>query len=112
MDAITIFGLCSATVMVAAYALERRSHWFIVLFAASCVAMAVYAFMGGNWVFGILELVWYMVAMQRWIADPQSGPGRRARARHWRTSPVRPSTTYRRGYPDTGNGRAAITLTQ
>ena len=34
MDVLTAFGLFSVTTMVACYAFEDRSHWFILGFAA------------------------------------------------------------------------------
>ena len=35
MDALTLFGLFAVTAMLVSYALEDRSHWFVLLFAAS-----------------------------------------------------------------------------
>jgi hypothetical protein len=35
MDALTLFGLFAVTAMLVCYALEDRSHWFVLLFAAS-----------------------------------------------------------------------------
>ena len=37
MDKLTIFGLFAVTAMLVTYALEKRSHWFILAFAGSCV---------------------------------------------------------------------------
>ena len=36
MDALTGFGLFAVTAMLVCYALERRSPWFILGFAAAC----------------------------------------------------------------------------
>jgi len=33
MDALTAFGLLAVTAMLVCYALESRSHWFILAFA-------------------------------------------------------------------------------
>ena len=33
MDALSLFGLFAVTAMLVAYALEERSHWFILAFA-------------------------------------------------------------------------------
>lgn len=70
MDTLTAFGTSSASVMVAAYALEARSHWDTLLFALACVASSTYAFLAGSPVFGALELIWYFIAMRRWVARP------------------------------------------
>ena len=37
MNKLTIFGLFAVTAMLVTYALEKRSHWFILAFAGSCV---------------------------------------------------------------------------
>ena len=36
MDELTAFGLFAVTAMLVCYALEDRSHWFILAFAGSC----------------------------------------------------------------------------
>jgi hypothetical protein len=35
MNALTLFGLFAVTAMLITYALEARSHWFILAFAGS-----------------------------------------------------------------------------
>ena len=66
MDRLTIFGLFSVTAMLIFYALEHRSHWFILAFAVSCVLGSIYGFLQGAWPFGLVELVWSIVALKRW----------------------------------------------
>ena len=36
MDRLTLFGLFAVSAMLLSYALEERSHWFILAFAAAC----------------------------------------------------------------------------
>lgn len=72
MSALTLFGLFTVTAMVVLYALERRSHWFILAFAGSCALAAVYGFLQGAWPFGIGEGVWTVVAMRRWWGEGQT----------------------------------------
>lgn len=67
MDALTIFGLSSVTAMLICYALEDRSRTFILAFAASCVLGSVYGFLQGAWPFGLLEAIWSLVALRRWL---------------------------------------------
>ncbi|HEV2500980.1 MAG TPA: hypothetical protein VGY31_15530 [Terriglobia bacterium] len=66
MNALTLFGLFAVTVMLISYALESRSHWFVLVFAGACVLGSVYGFLQGAWPFGILEAAWSLVAMYRW----------------------------------------------
>ena len=66
MDALTAFGLFSAIIMLVFYALEDRSHWYILAFAAACALGSVYGFAQGAWPFGVVEAVWALVALRRW----------------------------------------------
>jgi hypothetical protein len=66
MDALTLFGLLAVTAMLAFYALEDRSPWFILAFAGACLAASAYGFLQGAWPFGIVEAVWAGVALHRW----------------------------------------------
>ena len=66
MNSLTLFGLVAVTLMLVCYALEKRSHWFILAFAASCVLASVYGFLQGAWPFGAVEAVWSAVALRRW----------------------------------------------
>jgi hypothetical protein len=58
MDGLTLFGLFAVTAMLVCYALEDRSHWFILAFAAACALGSVYGFLQGAWPFGLVEAVW------------------------------------------------------
>ena len=66
MTSLTIFGLFAVTAMLVFYALEKRSPWFILAFAASCLLGSAYGFVQGAWPFGIVELIWAGVAVRRW----------------------------------------------
>ena len=66
MDTLTVFGLFSVSVMLACYALEDRAHWFVLAFAVSCALASAYGFLQGAWPFGIVELIWAVVALHRW----------------------------------------------
>ena len=52
--------------MVVFYALEHRSRWYIFLFAMACVLASVYGFLQGAWPFGVVEIIWAVVALRRW----------------------------------------------
>src|SRR5258708_5928587 len=66
MDSLTAFGLFAVTAMLVCYALEKRSHWFVLAFAGSCVLGSAYGFLQGAWPFGLVEAVWSIVALRRW----------------------------------------------
>jgi hypothetical protein len=66
MDALTLFGLLAVTAMLAFYALEDRSPWFILAFAGACAAGSAYGFLQGAWPFGLVEAIWAGVAVWRW----------------------------------------------
>jgi hypothetical protein len=73
VDALTLFGLFAVTAMLVTYALEGRSHWFILGFAATCVLGSIYGFLQGAWPFGLVEAIWAIVAMRRWYQRRSSG---------------------------------------
>jgi hypothetical protein len=70
MSLLSIFGLAAVTAMLVFYALEPRNRWYILGFAAACVAGSAYGFLQGAWPFGIVEAIWSLVAVQRWRRTP------------------------------------------
>ena len=66
MDGLTWFGLFAVTAMLVCYALEDRSHWFILAFAGACALGSIYGFLQGAWPFGVVEMIWAVVAARRW----------------------------------------------
>ena len=66
MDGLTLFGLAAVTAMLVFYALEQRSHWFVLAFAAACGLASLYGFLVGAWPFGVVEAIWALVALRRW----------------------------------------------
>jgi hypothetical protein len=66
VDALTLFGVLAVSAMMVFYALEHRSHWFVLAFAAACVLASAYGFLQGAWPFGVVEAVWAGVAVHRW----------------------------------------------
>lgn len=69
MNGLTLFGLFAVSAMLISYAFERRSRWFILAFAGSCVLASVYGFLQGAWPFGLVEGVWSAVALRRWAKE-------------------------------------------
>jgi hypothetical protein len=69
MNGLTLFGLVAVGAMLVFYALEKRSHWFILAFAGSCLLASIYGFLQGAWPFGLVEAVWSAVAIRRWFVE-------------------------------------------
>ena len=63
--------------MLAFYALEDRSSWFVLAFAGACLLASAYGFLQRTWPFGLVEAVWFFVAVRRWWRLRRS-PGERA----------------------------------
>ena len=72
MDALTLFGLVAVSLMLVTYALEARSHWFVLGFAGACALGSTYGFLQGAWPFGVVEGIWALVAANRWLRSRKS----------------------------------------
>ncbi|MEM7009702.1 MAG: hypothetical protein AAF462_11270 [Thermodesulfobacteriota bacterium] len=66
MDALSLFGLFAVSAMLVFYALEKRSHWYILGFAFACMLGSAYGFLQGAWPFGVIEAIWSLIALKRW----------------------------------------------
>ena len=70
MSKLSWFGLIAVTAMLVAYALEKRSPWYILAFAVACALGSAYGFLQGAWPFGVVEAIWCVVAIQRLRTTP------------------------------------------
>lgn len=70
VDGLTLFGLFAVAAMLVSYAMEDRSRWFILAFAAACALGSIYGFLQGAWPFGLVEAIWAIVALRRWSLRP------------------------------------------
>ncbi|HTS88709.1 MAG TPA: hypothetical protein VMG41_09480 [Gemmatimonadales bacterium] len=75
MSGLSAFGLFAVSAMLICYAFERRHPLFILGFAVACMLGAVYGFLQGAWPFGLVEGVWSLVAVKRWLGSRLT-PGR------------------------------------
>ncbi|HYB00920.1 MAG TPA: hypothetical protein VED37_11940 [Ktedonobacteraceae bacterium] len=66
MSSLTFFGACAVTIMLISYALEKRSPWWVLVFAMACGASSLYGWLAGTWPFGVVEGVWAIIALRRW----------------------------------------------
>jgi hypothetical protein len=65
--AVTVFGICALTFMMAMYALEGRGRVFVLAFAAGCALSSSYGFLSGAWPFGVVEAIWTVVALRGYL---------------------------------------------
>jgi hypothetical protein len=70
--AVTIYGVCALTFMMGMYALEARGRGFILAFALGCALSSSYGFLSGAWPFGVVEAVWTVVALRRYVLAGRS----------------------------------------
>ncbi len=73
---LTIFGACVVTFMMVMYALERRDRRFVLAFALGCALSSSYGFLAGTWPFGVVEAIWAVVALKRYLDHGPGGEGR------------------------------------
>jgi hypothetical protein len=66
MSNLSIFGLVAVIISLICYALEVKSHWWVLGFAISCIFCAIYGFMQGAWPIGVAEIVWCGVSLHKW----------------------------------------------
>ena len=74
MNALSLFGLVAVSLMLACYALEARSPWFVLGFAFACALGSTYGFLQGAWPFGLVEGIWSIVALRRWLRARAPSP--------------------------------------
>jgi len=63
---LTAFGVIAVGSMLLFYALEARATAFVLAFSLACLASSAYGFLQGAWPFGVVEMIWSGVALQRW----------------------------------------------
>ena len=68
MSTVTLFGVVAVTFMMLMYALEARGRCFVLAFAAGCLLSSAYGFLSGAWPFGVVEAIWALVAVRRYVA--------------------------------------------
>jgi len=76
---LTVSGACVVTFMMVMYALEGRGRGFVLAFALGCALSSTYGFLAGTWPFGIVEGVWSLVAVKRYVGQ-SGGAGAESRS--------------------------------
>jgi hypothetical protein len=64
---LTAFGAVAVTFMMLMYALERRGPGFVAAFAVGCALSSSYGFLAGTWPFGVVEAIWSLIALRRYL---------------------------------------------
>jgi hypothetical protein len=72
-DALTVFGLAAVGFTALCYAVEGRGAIWTLGFAGGSALSSVYGFLQGAWPFGVVEIVWTVVALRKWHALRTSG---------------------------------------
>ncbi len=65
---LTAFGSLAVGAMFVSYWLESRSRWYVLIFAAASAATAVYSGLVAAYPITVIEALWAMVALQRFVA--------------------------------------------
>ena len=66
---ITLYGVGALTFMMLMYAFEGRGRGFIAAFALGCLLSSAYGFLSGAWPFGVVEGIWSVIALRRYLAS-------------------------------------------
>jgi hypothetical protein len=66
MDTLTAFGLIAVGFTALSYALEARAPVWTLGFAVGSALSSVYGFLQGAWPFGVVEIVWTVIALRKW----------------------------------------------
>jgi hypothetical protein len=70
---VTAFGVVALSFMMLMYALERRGPGFVLAFAIGCLLSSAYGFLAGAWPFGVVEAIWAVIALRRWLSASRAG---------------------------------------
>ena len=73
MDGLTLFGLVAVSLMLLCYAMEARGRGWVLGFAGACALGSAYGFVQGAWPFGVVEAVWALVAVRRYLVVAGGG---------------------------------------
>jgi len=71
---LTLYGVVVITFMMVMYAFEARGARFVLAFAAGCALSSSYGFLSGAWPFGVVEAIWSVIALRRYVGVRRSQP--------------------------------------
>lgn len=70
---LTVYGVTALTFMMVMYGLEQRHARFILAFAVGCLLASSYGFLSGAWPFGVVEAIWSVIALRRYLQQLRRG---------------------------------------
>ena len=76
---LTLFGSVAVAIMFLSYWQESRSKWLVLIFALASAATSAYSALAGVYPITVIEALWALVAIQRFLKRHQL-EGRRAQA--------------------------------
>jgi hypothetical protein len=62
---LTIFGSIAVSIMMLSYAVEARSKWYVLIFAAASAATAAYSGIAEVYPIMVVEAIWSAIALRR-----------------------------------------------
>jgi hypothetical protein len=77
---LTVFGSVAVGVMMLSYGLEARSKWYVLTFALASAATSLYSGLVAAYPITVIEAIWSLVALRRFIQRAQADRGERRRA--------------------------------
>ncbi|MCL6090856.1 MAG: hypothetical protein M1393_07450 [Candidatus Thermoplasmatota archaeon] len=64
---LNLFGAAVLLIMMVFYILEYRNPVYTLLFGVMCIGSSAYGFLAGTWPFGVIEGLWAVVALRKYI---------------------------------------------
>ena len=68
---VTLYGVVALSFMMAMYAFEHRHRRYVAGFALGYALSSSYGFLSGAWPFGVVEAVWTVIALRRFLSTPK-----------------------------------------
>ena len=68
---VTVFGSVAVGAMMLSYGLEARSRWFVLLFAVASGATSLYSGLVAAYPITVIEAVWSLIALRRFVRRTQ-----------------------------------------
>lgn len=64
---LTVYGVVVISYMMLMYAFEHRGPRYVLAFAVGCALSSSYGFLSGAWPFGVVEAIWSLIALRRYV---------------------------------------------
>ena len=64
---LNLFGAAVLLIMMVFYIMEYRNPVYTLLFGVMCIGSSAYGFLAGTWPFGVIEALWAVVALRKYM---------------------------------------------